>query len=54
MAKTPTNDRARKKALDQTLRAMFGKLEAKPVSERLKSVVGQLEAADRPAKKRVG
>jgi len=49
MAKSPTADRSQKKALDEALRAMFGKLEAKPVSDRLKSVVEQLDAADRPA-----
>jgi hypothetical protein len=48
MAKSPTTKRARKKALDQALRAMFGRLEAKPVSDRLKSVVDQLDVADPP------
>jgi hypothetical protein len=48
MAKSPTTKRARKKALDQALRAMFGRLEAKPVSDRLKSVVDQLDVADSP------
>lgn len=54
MAKTPTTDRARKKALDQALRGMFDRLEAKPVSERLKSIVAQLHDNDRPAKKKAG
>jgi len=54
MAKTTTSARARMKALDQALRTMFGKLEAKPVSGRLKSLVDQLDAADQPAKKKVG
>jgi len=54
MAKTPTTDRARKRALDQALRTMFDKLEAKPVSGQLKSVIEQLDAADPPAKKKAG
>jgi hypothetical protein len=51
MAKSPTTARSPKKALDQALRAMFGRLEAKPVSDRLKSVVEQLDASDPPVKK---
>jgi hypothetical protein len=54
MAKSPTTARSRKKALDQALRAMFGRLEAKPVSDRLKSVVEQLDATDRPMTKKAG
>jgi hypothetical protein len=54
MVKTPAKDRTQKKALDEALRALFGKLEAKPVSDRLKSVVEQLDASDRPAKKKAG
>jgi hypothetical protein len=54
MARSPTTHRSQKQALDQALRALFGKLEAKPVSDRLKSVVEQLDAADQPAKKKAG
>ena len=52
MASKPQSDRAKKKALDQTLRAMFGKLQARPTPDRLMSVVDQLDAADvKPLKK---
>jgi hypothetical protein len=52
MAKTSTTDRARKQALDQALRGMFGALQARPVPNRLTSIVEQLEAGDLPAAKK--
>jgi hypothetical protein len=52
MAKISKTDGARKRALDQALRGLFGKLEARPVPDRLTSVVDQLDSADqRPVKK---
>jgi hypothetical protein len=54
MAKTSTTDRARKQAFDQALRGMFGKLQDRPVSDCLMSIVDQLDAAGRPPAKKVG
>lgn len=51
MANKSSTKRARREALDKALRAMFGKLEGRPVSDRLKSVVEQLDAAERPQRK---
>ncbi|MDB5476043.1 MAG: hypothetical protein JWP49_1554 [Phenylobacterium sp.] len=46
-------DRAKKTALAKALRGMFGRLQARPIPERLMSIVDQLDAADRapPLKK---
>jgi hypothetical protein len=52
MAAKTVTDRAKKAALDKALRGMFGRLQGRPVSERLLSVVDQLEAADRPPVKK--
>jgi hypothetical protein len=54
MAKTSTTDHARKQALDRALRGMFGKLQDRPVSDRLMSIVDQLDAADRSPVKKAG
>ncbi|HEV2531747.1 hypothetical protein [Phenylobacterium sp.] len=52
MAKKAATDRAKKAALDKALRGMFGRLQGRPVSDRLMSIVDQLEAADRPPLKK--
>jgi hypothetical protein len=54
MAKTSKTDGVRKHALDKALRGMFGKLQARPVPERLASVVDQLEAADKTPVEKAG
>jgi hypothetical protein len=51
MGKSTTTERARKAALDKALRTMFGRLEDRPVSDRLKSVVEQLDVPERPQRK---
>jgi hypothetical protein len=45
---------ARKQALDEVLRGMFGKLQGRQVPDRLRSIVDQLDAADRPPVKKAG
>jgi hypothetical protein len=39
-------DRAKKEALDKTLRGVFSRLQQRPTPERLISIVDQLEAQD--------
>jgi len=45
----PAADRARKKALDDALRGMFATLRARPIPDRILSVVEQLDAPAEPA-----
>jgi hypothetical protein len=52
MAAKTVTDRTRKAALDKALRGLFGRLQNRPVPDRLLSVVDQLEAADRPPAKK--
>ncbi len=54
MAKVSKSDQAKKQALEKGLRGMFGRLQARPVPERLISVVDQLEAAEAPPPKKAG
>jgi hypothetical protein len=54
MATMSDKDRAKKKALDKALRGMFGKLQARPVPDRLASVVDQLDAAEAKPLKKAG
>lgn len=49
MASKTGKDRAKQAALDKGLRGLFGRLQARPVPDRLMSVVDQLEAAEAPA-----
>jgi len=52
MATKAATDRAKKTALDKALRGLFGKLQARPLPDRLMSIVDQLDEADRaPLKK---
>ena len=44
-------DRTKTKALDAGLRGLFGRLEARPVPDRLMSIVDQLDAAEPPRRK---
>jgi hypothetical protein len=48
------DERDRKTALGRALRAMFRRLEDRPVPERLKSVVDQLETPEPAPRKRSG
>jgi len=43
MATKSASDRAKKTALEKALRGLFGKLQARPVPDRLMSIVDQLE-----------
>ncbi|MDE2486300.1 MAG: hypothetical protein KGO51_02790 [Alphaproteobacteria bacterium] len=54
MASKSQSDRAKKNALDKALRGMFGKLQARPVPDRLVSIVDQLDAATTPPLKKTG
>lgn len=54
MAKKSATDRAKKTALDKALRGMFGKLQNRPVPDRLRSIVDQLDTADQPPLKKSG
>jgi hypothetical protein len=46
MATKSKSDRAKKAAVDKALRGMFGRLQARPVPDRLMSIVDQLDAPD--------
>ncbi|MDB5494319.1 MAG: hypothetical protein JWP86_1656 [Phenylobacterium sp.] len=50
----PVTDRAKKTALDKALRGLFGKLQARPLPDRMMSVVDQLDAADQAPLKKSG
>jgi hypothetical protein len=52
MAAKTVTDRAKKAALDKALRGLFGRLKNRPVSDRLLSLVDQLDAADQPPAKK--
>lgn len=54
MATKTGTDRARKDALGKALRGMFGKLQARPVPDRLMSIVDQLDAAEPAPLKKSG
>lgn len=47
-------DRAKKTALDKALRGLFGKLQARPLPDRMISIVDQLDAADQAPLKKSG
>ncbi len=47
-------DRAKRTALDKALRGLFGKLQARPLPDRMMSVVAQLDAADQAPLKKSG
>jgi hypothetical protein len=44
-------DNVKRTALDKALRAMFGRLRARPAPDRLISVVDELEEAEAPPRK---
>jgi hypothetical protein len=46
MATKVGTDRAKKSALDKALRGLFGKLQARPLPDRMISIVDQLDEAD--------
>jgi hypothetical protein len=52
MAAKTVTDRTKKAALDKALRGLFGRLKNRPVSDRLMSLVDELEAADQPPVKK--
>jgi len=52
MAAKTVTDRTKKAALEKALRGMFGRLQNRPVSDRLMSIVDQLDAADQPPAKK--
>lgn len=55
MADKMAFDRAKKAALGKALRAMFKRLQARPVPDRLTTAVDQLEAAAaKPPRKKTG
>jgi Anti-sigma factor NepR len=54
MASKSATDRAKKTALEKALRGMFGKLQNRPIPDRLMSIVDQLDAADQPPLKKSG
>ena len=54
MASKTAKDRAKVAALEKGLRGMFGRLQGRPVPERLMSIVDQLDAADQPKLKKSG
>lgn len=47
-------DHAKKTALDKALRGLFGKLQARPLPDRMMSIVDQLDAADQAPLKKSG
>ena len=54
MASKTAKDRTKLAALEKGLRGMFGRLQGRPVPDRLMSIVDQLDAADQPPLKKAG
>jgi len=54
MASKTAKDRGKMAALEKGLRGMFGRLQGRPVPDRLMSIVDQLDAADASPVKKAG